>query len=1181
MFAVSQTESLSLHVLETYHPHICPLLVYFEQNIDSGSLSNVDLSPHDSLAGKNASVVRDYLLKDDDETAYRKLIMKAFVAETIDSHAKQGALKPKMKISTPSMSMTELIDRAQARLFAKRGRPSNMITAGYRSAEFRSQAGIGGARQGITNFFVNTIVDTIQEPEWDKLLSRFHDNSQSTPVVYAPPPNGRSLVGYIVSDQHIEEASRKRKAEEAPSKKSRKRRRSKQVVDINHEDPLLQANEEGILPLSANKKTAADTPISRIELFYARPCRQAKSSRVLIGLPLNHILNRMKSNVWRKSKGLDMDEIKDSKNDLRPSDLNGALEARHLSKYIFSQQYKLSNVHVISMERTGEGSFQRKQFADREDEIKRKGACKTPARLRSTLPLLAQLYHRHKKCGYKALLDKVCPSKLKPDHRDSTVDSSVILELISEELSEVQLHNQIDVDTTDDFASVSMRGGSYKSRLSKGSQIKYKPKFSEYTCSYAEVFLYVRAVSKVVVPHAFWGCIRNRKAVMLHVKQLISSRRYESITLHNIIQGVSTSECDWLLPPEKSKPVRHLNQSMAEMLKRRELLEEFLYWYFDQFLVPLLRTTFYITDSSAFRNRVLYFRQDDWEVLCHPLLDRLAATTFQRIRQHEAEDLLRQRKLGYSFVRLLPKDSGVRPIVNLRRKRMTMQAEQLGASVFGPNEIYLRLKDYKKRLGIVPGKKQKLYFVKVDVQACFDTIEQDKLLGILKSLVSEDVYMIQKYGQILPTAGKIKRTYMREAMPERALFYTSYIIMKFKADIMSKCTDEHPHFLTHAAQLAALLRHAIFVDQVVYPFAFRDDIIQLLEDHITSNIVKIGQDYYRQRVGIPQGSVLSTLLCSFFYGDLERNALRFVLEAQNNVLLRLIDDYLFITTDEEDASHFLEVMNRGHPEYGCFISRDKTLTNFYHGTGNLSQLNLSPVLYPGQKLFPWCGYLIDTEDLSIMNDYSRFHNTYLTDSLTIERGRRPNSAFVQKMLQIAKAKTHAIFTDTAHNSAYAVRTNVHQAFVLAAMKMHAYIRASGRSQATGGLAFVLNPGLEDKVKAKPYLDSRKKTRSDGAFVLNAIRQSIRYTYSSIRNKVSGKIVQQAGGHCSLSKAEVLWLGAHAFHSVLSIKRTAYAQAGVLDALASDLGHARNNHIRRRLLRLARESLAAMLRDIPF
>lgn len=42
-----------------------------------------------------------------------------------------------------------------------------------------------------------------------------------------------------------------------------------------------------------------------------------------------------------------------------------------------------------------------------------------------------------------------------------------------------------------------------------------------------------------------------------------------------------------------------------------------------------------------------------------------------RTTKSEAEELLRQRKLGFSFVRLLPKETGVRPIVNLRRRKPT------------------------------------------------------------------------------------------------------------------------------------------------------------------------------------------------------------------------------------------------------------------------------------------------------------------------------------------------------------------------------------------------------------------------------------------------------------------------------------------------------------------------------
>jgi telomerase reverse transcriptase len=44
--------------------------------------------------------------------------------------------------------------------------------------------------------------------------------------------------------------------------------------------------------------------------------------------------------------------------------------------------------------------------------------------------------------------------------------------------------------------------------------------------------------------------------------------------------------------------------------------------------------------------------------------------------KHEAKEILRQRKLGFSFVRLLPKDTGVRPIVNLRRKRAEVKVSR-------------------------------------------------------------------------------------------------------------------------------------------------------------------------------------------------------------------------------------------------------------------------------------------------------------------------------------------------------------------------------------------------------------------------------------------------------------------------------------------------------------------------
>ena len=133
---------------------------------------------------------------------------------------------------------------------------------------------------------------------------------------------------------------------------------------------------------------------------------------------------------------------------------------------------------------------------------------------------------------------------------------------------------------------------------------------------------------------------------LLASKNFISYRRYETMSLHNVMQGLSTTACKWTA----SSGASFSYAPVSDSLKRRELLEEFIIWYFGSFVAPLLRvshyfpsvvtlsngypqTTFYITESSAFKNKVLYFRQDDWDVLCAPLIERLTSVTFSKLEE--------------------------------------------------------------------------------------------------------------------------------------------------------------------------------------------------------------------------------------------------------------------------------------------------------------------------------------------------------------------------------------------------------------------------------------------------------------------------------------------------------------------------------------------------------------------
>jgi telomerase reverse transcriptase len=127
-------------------------------------------------------------------------------------------------------------------------------------------------------------------------------------------------------------------------------------------------------------------------------------------------------------------------------------------------------------------------------------------------------------------------------------------------------------------------------------------------------------VTAAVIPIAFWGCSRNLKLILqrkvsfsndwaldtklwvLDVNAFIKCRRFETLSLHHILQGFSTSKCTWLMPSGKAFHGQ-TRVSVSDALKRRELLEEFIFWYFDSFVSSLLKVFPY--HGGLFRTLIL------------------------------------------------------------------------------------------------------------------------------------------------------------------------------------------------------------------------------------------------------------------------------------------------------------------------------------------------------------------------------------------------------------------------------------------------------------------------------------------------------------------------------------------------------------------------------------------------
>ena len=706
----------------------------------------------------------------------------------------------------------------------------------------------------------------------------------------------------------------------------------------------------------------SDIQFVRSRMLYARP-GLFDNGKIRFGLNRAHVLNRYS----------EIDEVE---------------QTQHVMKHIFPRQFGLHNVFTSETDRK-DTTQQFKDYTLRDPEIaqslqawRRRRSLEDashaaepplPKRLRHGVePLIARFRKRHKRCSYASMLNYYCP-------RDSGTQGQ-----------------------------------------EGGTMDRATPT--------AQVSAFCRNVISKAFPADLWGSqetrIQNERVIMHNIDKFVRMRRYESLSLHTVMQGITERQIEWTHAPNGDSA---LKKSASDFAKCKELMAELLYYLFDSFLIPLIRGHFHVTESGAHRNQLFYFRHDVWKAISEPALTSLKESMLEPCKTVEVKKQLARRALGVSQVRLLPKEQGMRPIINLRRRVQKMQYGQLvlGKSInsiltptfsilnfeknanpdmlksalFSVEDMYPRLQAFRTSLqnqGIVD---RPLYFAKVDVKACFDTIPQKRLMKLARNILSAEIYRTAKYarsklvGHNEETPGfgaKPSWRYLTKATSSTSNF-------DFASEVATDTADGRTRTL--------------YVDGVVQKTEQRKAILNLLEEHVKSNLIKLGNRFFRQKEGIPQGSIVSSILCSFFYSELERQVLDYIDDGQS-LLLRLIDDFLVITTNREVAERFMRDMHAGLPEFGVEVKADKSRANFD------IEIDGRPItMLPSQTDFPYCGNAINTVTLDLSKDKERRKQTStfrhhpqlsvkycadliadIADSMSVEYSKLPGQTFYRKTL---------------------------------------------------------------------------------------------------------------------------------------------------------------------------------------
>ncbi|KAL2612832.1 hypothetical protein R1flu_024524 [Riccia fluitans] len=529
------------------------------------------------------------------------------------------------------------------------------------------------------------------------------------------------------------------------------------------------------------------------------------------------------------------------------------------------------------------------------------------------------------------------------------------------------------------------------------------------------------------------------------------------------------------------------------------------------------------------------------------------------------------KRVNYSFRSV---NSVLRDVYFCLKLEKDSYPDDFGSSVFGYSDIHAKVLPFilqMKSTGAVP----RLYMVVCDVTKAYDSIQQEKLLEIVSGYLRSYDYNVLKYTSVTPALASVRVSHGRT--PTRAC--------------------ERRNFSHLVPYLAAKQPQSIFIDQGSCSSIRKEKILVLLEELLKRNIIQMGKQFYQQTVGIPQGSTISSILCSLFYGHFESHRLmpdlrscltdrlsstsnltrcrksdlglhlpqgenlavvtrevdvEQILECsldvwtqdpatasgvgdialvaphgssledkksddcinemaasvlKNSVLLRLIDDSLFISTSEALATIFVERMHTGSEEYGCQANRRKTAASFPVQLGRRTLPKKIYTTEDGACFMRWSGLLVNCYTVEFQADYTRYSGEHIRSTLTVKREENQGWHLVLKMCQHMRPKCHALFFDPRINSPATIRLNAFQAFLLCAMKLHAYVCCLPRV-----------------------------TGDNQPFLYEVIRSTTRYMYGLLRHRM--ETVGAEAAEC-FPYVELEWLGLVAFHKILKRKQSRY------------------------------------------
>ncbi|KAF8102970.1 hypothetical protein N665_0189s0024 [Sinapis alba] len=580
----------------------------------------------------------------------------------------------------------------------------------------------------------------------------------------------------------------------------------------------------------------------------------------------------------------------------------------------------------------------------------------------------------------------------------------------------------------------------------KGKPNSHNVEEARLYCTEDQVVSFVWDICRYIIPESLLGTTHQMRVLRRNIAWFVSRKRNEKCTVTQFLHRVKPSDFSLFASKQLCCMVNgHALQNESIRSSQQMLCTKWISWLFSEIVKKLVHFNFYATARQDGRLNIYYYRKCNWERLISKEISK-NLKGYAQVESAEAES--RRKNLGLSKFRFLPKANGVRMLLDfssssrLQSLRDThavlkdiqlKEPDVLGSSVFDHDDFYRNLGPYLIHLRSRSAEPPPLFFVVADVFKAFDSIDQDKLLDFVRCNL-KDEHILKRCRLIC--CGKKSR------------WENNILVSTDKNATVSRFTSTVPY---NALQ-------SIIVDEGENHLVRKNDLMLWINNMLKNNMLQLDKSVYVQIEGIPQGHRLSSLLCCFYYGHLERTLIYPFLEEASRVafakecdgekelitppsykLLRFIDDYLFVSTSRDQATRFYQILKHGFPYYNCVMNKKKFCINFEDEEESQSSSNRMYVGDNGVSFIRWTGLLINSRTCEVQVDYTRYLSGHISSTFSVAWQNKPVRNLRHKLCYFLVPNCHPILFDSNINAGAIVRLNIYQIFLLAAMKFHCYV----------------------------------------------------------------------------------------------------------------------------------------------